>query len=63
MKNKNLRYRITLFWKKTGNTFEVYMAPTRKECEKAVKDRKLEMRNWADEELRPTGVNRSWVII
>jgi len=62
-KSDNIRYRITLFYKKTGNIFEVYYATTKKECEKMVKQKKLEMRNWCKNELKPTGVNRSWVII
>lgn len=62
-KQPNQRFKITLYFRKTGNTFETYMAPTRKAAEKAVSDRKKEMKNWADDEPRPTGIARGWVLV
>lgn len=57
------RFKMTLYFKKTGNHFESYIGKTRKEVEQAVRDRKKEMKNWADDEPRPTGVSRNWVLI
>ena len=52
-KTENLIFKMTLYFKKTGNHFESYIGKTRKEVEQAVRDRKKEMKNWADDEPRP----------
>lgn len=60
-KQTNLRYKIVLYFSKTGNVFEVYTATTRKAAEKAVRERKLDFKVWAKEEPRPNAMTRGWV--
>ena len=62
-KRQNLRYKITLYFPKTGNVFESYVAKTRKEAEKIIRERKKEMQNWHEDEKRPSGVSKAWVLV
>ncbi len=62
-KQPNLRYKIVLYFAKTGNVFETYIAKTKIEAKQIVRDRKLEMKNWAKEEIRPLSIAGTWVLI
>ncbi|MGL5113627.1 MAG: hypothetical protein ACRC6O_13425 [Flavobacterium sp.] len=62
-KQPNLRYKTVLYFSKTGNIFETYLTKTKKEAGKTIKDRKLEMKNWAKEEPKPNSVAGAWVLI
>jgi hypothetical protein len=57
------KYQLAIFFKKTGNHFESYITNTKKEALQILRDRKLEMKNWADEEEKPTGSQITLVLI